>query len=512
MPAKVPIKKSPAPKAAQTKPADPAVVTPSEESSATIPDNPASIPDKPAQITEAPSADSTDATAKPETPAVDSTAPAPEVPAEEAPVKAGGEEAVEPVKETPPPKDEPPSAPEDLTVDGIDAKSLSLRWKAPEKEGTFSIDGYLIEYQKENSQEWVSVNKDPSISTHYKIQNLNTGDKILARVKAVSKAGSSEPIALQNYVQIREIVDRPKIRLPRNLRQTFVKHVGEAVNLVIPFQGKPRPQVHWTKNGQPLDQKQASVRNSDSDTILFIRKAERKDSGVYELTVQIDDLEDKAKINIKIAERPGPPKSIKLVDVWGFNAALEWTPPLDDGNAEITGYTVQKSDKKTGEWFTVLENYHQTNCTVSDLIIGNSYYFRVFSENLCGLSEKAAVTKDCAFIKKTAIAYKPPEYKECDFAEAPQFTQPLNDRTTTNGYTTKLFCSVRGTPKPRIVWMKNKMEIREDPKFRTLVNQGVCSLEIRKPSPFDGGVYTCKAINPLGEATVDCKLNVKVPQ
>lgn len=61
---------------------------------------------------------------------------------------------------------------------------------------------------------------------------------------------------------------------------------------------------------------------------------------------------------------------------------------------------------------------------------------------------------------------------------------------------------------PKVVWMKNKMEIREDPKFVCLVNQGVCSLEIRKPSPFDGGVYTCRAINSLGEATVDCKLSV----
>lgn len=68
------------------------------------------------------------------------------------------------------------------------------------------------------------------------------------------------------------------------------------------------------------------------------------------------------------------------------------------------------------------------------------------------------------------------------------------------------------TFKPKIVWMKNQMEIREDPKFRSLVNQGVCSLEIRRPSPFDGGVYTCKAVNSQGEATVDCRLNVKGKQ
>lgn len=51
--------------------------------------------------------------------------------------------------------------------------------------------------------------------------------------------------------------------------------------------------------------------------------------------------------HVSSADKPGPPQNIKLVDVWGFNAALEWTPPQDDGNAQILGYTVQKADKKT---------------------------------------------------------------------------------------------------------------------------------------------------------------------
>lgn len=48
-----------------------------------------------------------------------------------------------------------------------------------------------------------------------------------------------------------------------------------------------------------------------------------------------------------LSELPGPPVSVKLVDVWGFNAALEWTVPKDNGNTEITGYIVQKADTKT---------------------------------------------------------------------------------------------------------------------------------------------------------------------
>lgn len=36
-----------------------------------------------------------------------------------------------------------------------------------------------------------------------------------------------------------------------------------------------------------------------------------------------------------------------MKEVWGSNALVEWQPPKDDGNSEITGYFVQKADKKT---------------------------------------------------------------------------------------------------------------------------------------------------------------------
>lgn len=39
--------------------------------------------------------------------------------------------------------------------------------------------------------------------------------------------------------------------------------------------------------------------------------------------------------------------NVKVTDVWGFNAALEWQPPKDDGNCDITGYMIQKADMKT---------------------------------------------------------------------------------------------------------------------------------------------------------------------
>ncbi|XP_041909965.1 myosin-binding protein H [Arvicola amphibius] len=408
-----------------------------------------------------------------------------------------------------PPSEDVPSAPLQLTLEDVSQSSLTVSWEPPEKLGKLGLQGYVLELCREGASEWVPVNPRPAMVTQQTVRNLALGDKFFLRVTAVSSAGAGPAAVLDHPVHIQEIIEAPKIRVPRHLRQTYIRRVGESVNLQIPFQGKPKPQASWTHNGHALDSQRVNVRTGDQDSILFIRSAQRSDSGRYELTVRLEGLEAKANIDILVIEKPGPPSSIRLLDVWGCNAALEWTPPQDTGNTELLGYTVQKADKKTGQWFTVLERYHPTTCTISDLIIGNSYSFRVFSENLCGLSDAATTTKELAHIQKADITAKPKGFIERDFSEAPSFTQPLADHTSTPGYSTQLFCSVRASPKPKIIWMKNKMDIQGDPKYRAVSEQGVCTLEIRKPSPFDSGVYTCKAINVLGEASVDCRLEVK---
>ncbi|KAM3924109.1 myosin-binding protein C, slow-type isoform 9-T9 [Leptodactylus fuscus] len=363
--------------------------------------------------------------------------------------------------------------------------------------------------EPDEAEEWIVANPELTDKTRFTITGLPTGSKIFVRVKAVNAAGQSEHRLHPNPILVKEVIVPPKIRLPRHLKQTYIRKVGEAVNLVIPFQGKPRPKVSWKKNGSHVDKTQISIRNSECDTILFIRKAERSHSGKYDLKVKVENLQDKAAIYIQIVDRPGPPESVVIEDVWGENVALEWKPPTDNGNAAITGYTVQKADKKTMEWFTVLEHYHRTSATISELVIGNEYYFRVFSENMCGLSETATRTPNSALIDKEGKPYKRPEYTDFDFTEAPQFTHPLVNTVAIAGYNATLNCSVRGNPKPKITWMKNKVVITNDPRYRMFSNQSVCTLEIRKPSPYDGGTYTCRAVNDLGEAEVDCKLEVK---
>ncbi|XP_048847294.1 myosin binding protein Ca [Brienomyrus brachyistius] len=403
----------------------------------------------------------------------------------------------------------PTSEPTHLTVDDVTDSACKLKWRPPERIGAGGLDGYIIEYRKEGDTEWVQSNQDPVDKNSFMVRGLPTGEKMEFRVMAVNMAGRSAPAILAQPVTIREIVEQPRIRLPRQLRTKYIKKVGEKINLVIPFQGKPRPSVNWFKDGEPLDAKKVSVRTTEVDTILFVRSTERDHSGTYTLSVQIENMEDKATFEIRVVEKPGPPIAVRVTDVWGFNAALEWKPPKDDGNCEITGYIIQKADKKTQEWFTVYEKNRRPSCTVSDLVIGNEYMFRVFSENICGLSDEAGLSKETAVIAKTGLAYLKPPYKEKDMQTSPKFTQPLQDRSVIAGYTAAISCSVRGYPKPKIIWMKNRMIIGDDPKFLMHNNQGVLTLSIRKPSLFDGGNYACKAVNDLGEDMVECKLEVR---
>uniref|UniRef100_A0A7N8WTT7 Myosin-binding protein C, fast-type n=1 Tax=Mastacembelus armatus TaxID=205130 RepID=A0A7N8WTT7_9TELE len=405
----------------------------------------------------------------------------------------------------------PTSEPTRLTVDDVTDTTCALKWRPPEKIGAGGIDGYIIEYCKEGSDQWVQANEDPVSKTQYRVKGLPVGEKMLFRVVAVNIAGRSPPTILSQAVTIREIMGQRYIRLPRHLRTKFIKVVGEKVNLFIPFQGKPRPIVTWFKDGILLEDKTVGTRTSDVDTILFIRSAERIHSGKYTLSVQIENMSDSADIDIQIVEKPGPPIPVRVTDVWGFNAALEWKPPKDNGNCEIIGYTIQKSDMKTKEWFTVYEHNRRPSCTVSDLVMGNEYSFRVFSENICGLSDEPGINM-LNFSSCPGLVHKLPPFKEMDINCSPKFTAPLVDRSVVAGYTTAISCAVRGHPKPQIIWMKNNMIIGEDPKFRMQNNQGVLTLNIRKASLFDGGRYSCRAVNAHGQAEVECKLEVRVPK
>lgn len=58
------------------------------------------------------------------------------------------------------------------------------------------------------------------------------------------------------------------------------------------------------------------MRNSNVDSILFIRSAEREHSGKYELVLQIENMEDRATIEIRVIGKMQAriPEAVLLTD------------------------------------------------------------------------------------------------------------------------------------------------------------------------------------------------------
>lgn len=84
--------------------------------------------------------------------------------------------------------------------------------------------------------------------------------------------------------------------------------------------------VSWLKNGEALDKKRVNIRSTDRDSILFIRSAEREDSGTYEMCVKVEDFEDKAALILQIVGEQTAEIASEIWKCRPLNKNRRWDP------------------------------------------------------------------------------------------------------------------------------------------------------------------------------------------
>lgn len=93
---------------------------------------------------------------------------------------------------------------------------------------------------------------------------------------------------------------------------------------------------------------------------------------------------------------------------------------------------------------------------------------------------------------------------------SPTFVKRLSPVKIMDGESVNLTCIVEGKPIPRVEWYHNNKPIKEGKEIIIVQDmEGVCSLAITEVFPEDAGEYTCRAVNPVGEAVCTSSLIVE---
>uniref|UniRef100_A0A7M4FIS6 Immunoglobulin superfamily member 22 n=1 Tax=Crocodylus porosus TaxID=8502 RepID=A0A7M4FIS6_CROPO len=387
----------------------------------------------------------------------------------------------------------PPGLVKGLHVIDSCNSSISLAWEEPDQGDLPS--GYILEMRAEDTKEWTKCTKIPVSGTVYTVGGLQERQKYFFRIRAVNEGGVGEPVELEEGVFAMPPPAPPKFDLSARPLLYFP---------ICLVQGSPPPTVTWLKDGVPTKGRE-SITKSKHHSQFLIHSTKRFDSGLYQILLKNDYGEAHYDIHVQISRGPIQP----LVEEVPNTVTLKWdhTPDvMDDGHAH---YVILKRDASTATWFTAAEKVYSNKYTVTGLLPGRKYFFRVIARNDIGdsdpLDSKDAwhITKD-----KERFNFKMKEYHEKDWRHAAHFITPLKNHAVCRGHDCTMSCAYIGNPRPTVTLYKGNVNITAHSKFWYNSTSGVCTLMIPTVTSKDSGDYTIAIENELGQEKCSCTLTV----
>uniref|UniRef100_A0A672I7S4 Titin n=1 Tax=Salarias fasciatus TaxID=181472 RepID=A0A672I7S4_SALFA len=221
-------------------------------------------------------------------------------------------------------------------------------------------------------------------------------------------------------------------------------------------------------------------------------------------------------------ELPSSPRSVVVQSATKETMVVVWDKPSNDGGSKILGYHLELKERNSILW--VKQNKQlipETRFKVIGLEEGIEYEFRVYAENIVGISKASKVSemqvardplkkllekhqyqfRVCA-INKVGVgehADVPGKILLEEKLEAPDLELDADMRKMINiraASTLRLFVPVRGRPAPEVKWSKADGEISETAQIDTTGTYA--SLVIENVDRFASGKYILTAENASG--------------
>ena len=129
----------------------------------------------------------------------------------------------------------------------------------------------------------------------------------------------------------------------------------------------------------------------------------REKSGKYKVTMKNAQGKCEKWIDVNIMDKPTPPQSVRVTDVYQDNCVVHWSPPSDDGGTPIKKYIVECMDTTSGNgtWSPVAstDDGGTRKIKVEHLTPMHKYRFRVVAVNKIGPSDPGEMKGDDILMK-----------------------------------------------------------------------------------------------------------------
>uniref|UniRef100_A0A3B3QG21 Uncharacterized protein n=1 Tax=Paramormyrops kingsleyae TaxID=1676925 RepID=A0A3B3QG21_9TELE len=200
------------------------------------------------------------------------------------------------------------------------------------------------------------------------------------RVSARNSAGAvSEPSEPSDPITCKDDIEEPRVMVDAKFKDVILVKAGDVFKLEADVAGQPLPSIVWTKDGKEVENTmKLQIKTSDLTAALINKDSLRRDGGMFTLTASNLGGFAKHIFNVKVLDRPGPPRGpLAVTDLTAENCVLTWSPPSDDGGANINHYVVEKRETSRLAWTNVASELQVNQFMVTKLLKGNEYIFRV---------------------------------------------------------------------------------------------------------------------------------------
>ncbi|XP_030418063.1 immunoglobulin-like and fibronectin type III domain-containing protein 1 [Gopherus evgoodei] len=406
----------------------------------------------------------------------------------------------------------PPGRVRDLKVTNTDYTSIALAWMKPSSKEGGSAKGYRVEKRSSDSLQWTHCNTVPIGLTTCTVKGLQAREMYFLCVKAINEGGLGEALALDTCIQATPSIVNPKFLRDDTMKNLMIIKAGNCIRVHMPFEASPTPEVIWQKDGLPLPSR-AIVSTRDGLSQLLIPSAEFSDSGLYTIILQNEwGKKESFSFQVQVTDIPQSPGPILLQEKILNTVTVIWEPSPTEKWESNLYYVVMKRDSNKGSWQVVGDLIYTNKFTITKLIPGRGYYFRVVAKNYMGTSDPSETVQPWIMQKeKDEFKVRLPKYRRVNQNMPPRFLVQLKPHVVTTAFDCHMSCAVSGYPKPKITWYKDGRNLSEDPTFFSTNDFGVCCLVIPGVTKRDEGEYKVEATNELGHAVSKAMLIIKDP-